>query len=72
MRGWLGLLLQICRVEDVIVEGIITGSVIHFHWVRDVVVLSSGVITASGLGMPSGFYFYKDFDSIGNLNNISI
>lgn len=68
MRGWLGLLLQICRVEDVIVEGIITGSVIHFHWVRDVVVHSSGAITASGLGMPSGFYFYKDFDSIGDLN----
>lgn len=42
---------QICRVEDVIVEGIVSGSVIHFHWVRAVAVHSSGVISASGLGM---------------------
>lgn len=42
--------LQICRVEDIINEGIITGSVVHFHWVRTVVVHASGVISASGLG----------------------
>ncbi|XP_061994425.1 uncharacterized protein LOC133712334 [Rosa rugosa] len=54
MNSTLTFTLQICRVEDVIVEGIITGSVIHFHWVRDVVVHSSGVITASGLGCTGG------------------
>lgn len=43
--------LQICRVEDIIVEGLIEGSVVHFHWVRTVVVHRSGVISASGLGM---------------------
>ena len=48
---WIGFLLQICRVEDIIVEGIVTGSVVHFHWVRTVVVHSSGAISASGLGM---------------------
>lgn len=49
---WLvGLFLQICRVEDIIVEGLIEGSVIHFHWVRTVVVHCSGMISASGLGM---------------------
>ncbi|KAL0015634.1 hypothetical protein SO802_002703 [Lithocarpus litseifolius] len=46
--------LQICRVEDIIVEGIVTGSVVHFHWVRTVVVHSSGAISASGLGCIGG------------------
>lgn len=45
------LFLQICRVEDIIVEGLIEGSVVHFHWVRTVAIHSSGVISASGLGM---------------------
>lgn len=43
--------LQICRVEDIVIEGIVTGSVVHFHWVRTVVVHSSGEITTSALGM---------------------
>ena len=43
--------LQICRVEDIIVEGIVTGSVVHFHWVRTVIAHSSGAITTSALGM---------------------
>ncbi|KAK9266622.1 hypothetical protein L1049_003574 [Liquidambar formosana] len=50
----LSFTLQICRVEDVIVEGIITGSVVHFHWVRNVIVHSSGEISASGLGCTGG------------------
>lgn len=50
-NDWLGWLLQICRVEDISIEGIITGSVVHFHWVRTVVVRSSGAISASGLGI---------------------
>ncbi|KAG8636170.1 hypothetical protein MANES_16G106300v8 [Manihot esculenta] len=50
----LSFTLQICRVEDVIVEGMITGSVVHFHWVRNVVVQSSGAISASGLGCTGG------------------
>lgn len=53
INGWLIWQLQICRVEDVIVEGMITGSVVHFHWVRNVVVQSSGAISASGLGKMS-------------------
>ena len=40
-----------CRVEDVIVEGTIEGSVVHFHRARTVDVLPSGTINASGLGM---------------------
>ncbi|KAJ4959336.1 hypothetical protein NE237_026447 [Protea cynaroides] len=46
--------LQICRVEDITVEGIIKGSVVHFHSARTVVVQSSGTISASGLGCTGG------------------
>ncbi|KAK8553297.1 hypothetical protein V6N13_062106 [Hibiscus sabdariffa] len=46
--------LQICRVEDINVEGVVTGSVVHFHWVRTVVVRSSGQITTSALGCTGG------------------
>lgn len=50
-KGSSYVLMQICRVEDVIVEGLIEGSIIHFHWVRTVAVKPSGEIIASGLGI---------------------
>ncbi|XAR67080.1 hypothetical protein NMG60_11013510 [Bertholletia excelsa] len=50
----LAFTLQICRVEDISIEGLVEGSVVHFHWVRDVVVQSSGSIIASGLGCSAG------------------
>ncbi|XP_014509165.1 uncharacterized protein LOC106768496 isoform X1 [Vigna radiata var. radiata] len=50
----LAFTLQICRVEDVFVEGVITGSVVHFHWVRNVEVSYSGKISVSGLGCTGG------------------
>ncbi|XP_021835931.2 uncharacterized protein [Spinacia oleracea] len=46
--------LQICRVEDVSIEGVVEGSVVHFHWVRFVSVPPTGVISASGLGCIGG------------------
>ncbi|XP_039044220.1 uncharacterized protein LOC120183614 isoform X2 [Hibiscus syriacus] len=46
--------LQICRVEEITVEGLIKGSVVHFHWARSVSVQSSGVISASGMGCIGG------------------
>ncbi|KAH0940840.1 hypothetical protein HID58_000477 [Brassica napus] len=46
--------LQICRVEDITVEGLIKGSVIHFHLARTVVVRSSGTITGDGMGCKGG------------------
>ncbi|GMI97958.1 hypothetical protein like AT5G11700 [Hibiscus trionum] len=46
--------LQICRVEDITVEGLMKGSVVHFHWARSVSVQSSGVISASGMGCIGG------------------
>lgn len=54
-------LLQICRVEDISVEGTMTGSVVHFHWVRNVLVRSGGLVSASGLG--------NDFTSISILQH---
>ncbi|KAL8040499.1 hypothetical protein ABFX02_10G102100 [Erythranthe guttata] len=50
----LSFTLQICRVEDIIVEGLVEGSVVHFHLVRNVFVKSSGAISASGLGCTGG------------------
>ncbi|KMT03252.1 hypothetical protein BVRB_8g197950 [Beta vulgaris subsp. vulgaris] len=47
--------LQICRVEDVSIEGVVEGSVVHFHWVRVVAIPPTGVISASGLGCIGGF-----------------
>lgn len=45
------IFVQICRVEDISVEGTIQGNVIHFHRARSVVVQTTGAVTASGLGM---------------------
>ncbi|WCJ42610.1 hypothetical protein M5689_023407 [Euphorbia peplus] len=50
----LSFTLQICRVEYVTIEGMMTGSVVHFHWVRNVVVESSGMISVSSLGCSGG------------------
>ncbi|TMW90916.1 hypothetical protein EJD97_015047 [Solanum chilense] len=46
--------LQICRVEDIIVTGIIRGSIIHVHRARTVIVDYDGAITASELGCSKG------------------
>ncbi|XP_038888231.1 uncharacterized protein LOC120078090 isoform X2 [Benincasa hispida] len=46
--------LQICRVEDLIVNGIIEGSIIQIHRARTVIVNSNGMITASELGCDEG------------------
>ncbi|XP_078432105.1 uncharacterized protein LOC144703731 isoform X2 [Wolffia australiana] len=50
----LAFTLQICRVEDITISGILQGNVIHFHRTRSVVVQPSGVISASGLGCRGG------------------
>lgn len=42
--------LQICRVEDLLVNGIMMGSIIHIHRARTVIVDTDGMITASELG----------------------
>ncbi|KAG1330123.1 hypothetical protein COCNU_02G000910 [Cocos nucifera] len=50
----LSFTLQICRVEDIDVEGLVQGTVVHFHGARGVVVHSSGKISATGLGCKGG------------------
>lgn len=50
----LSFTLQICRVEDIDVAGLIQGSVVHFHRARTVLVHESGTISASGLGCKGG------------------
>ncbi|KAL9312530.1 hypothetical protein ACSQ67_017982 [Phaseolus vulgaris] len=46
--------LKIAIVEDILVEGLIEGSVVHFHRARTITVESSGIISASGMGCTSG------------------
>ncbi|KAK4802153.1 hypothetical protein SAY86_000356 [Trapa natans] len=46
--------LQICRVEDILVTGVIEGSIIHIHRARTVIVDPDGMITASELGCSDG------------------
>lgn len=41
---------QICRVEDILVGGLVKGSIIHFHRARTIVVSADGMLTASELG----------------------
>ena len=43
--------VKICRVEDILVQGLVEGSVVLFHRARTVTVQSSGIISASGMGM---------------------
>jgi len=42
--------LQICRVEDLLVNRIMKGSIIHIHRARTVIVDTDGMIAASELG----------------------
>ncbi|KAJ7958849.1 Ephrin type-B receptor [Quillaja saponaria] len=50
----LSFTLQICRVEDITVEGLVEGSVLHFHRARTITVESSGTISASKMGCTGG------------------
>ncbi|XP_050229370.1 uncharacterized protein LOC126678510 isoform X2 [Mercurialis annua] len=50
----LSFTLQVCRVEDITVEGLIKGSVVHFHRARTVSVPSTGTISASRMGCTGG------------------
>ncbi|XP_071706226.1 uncharacterized protein [Rutidosis leptorrhynchoides] len=54
--------LQICRVEDIVVNGMIKGSVIQIHRAMSVVIDTEGTITASELGCQNGF-------GLGNYSN---
>ncbi|EPS64424.1 hypothetical protein M569_10357 [Genlisea aurea] len=50
----LSFTLQICRVEDILVEGSVEGSVVQFHRARSIFVQSSGMISTSGMGCHGG------------------
>ncbi|XP_042002444.1 uncharacterized protein LOC121751713 [Salvia splendens] len=50
----LAFTLQICRVEDILVEGFVQGSVVHFHRARTINVQPTGVISTSGMGCHGG------------------
>ncbi|AQK84594.1 hypothetical protein ZEAMMB73_Zm00001d037696 [Zea mays] len=46
--------LQICRVEDIDVSGLVQGTVVNFNRARSVTVQTSGTISATGLGCRGG------------------
>ncbi|CAL9044534.1 unnamed protein product [Musa banksii] len=50
----LSFTLQICRVEDLTISGIIRGSIIHIHRARTVAIDADGIISASELGCKEG------------------
>lgn len=47
--------MQICRVEDIDISGLVQGSVINFNRARSVTVQTSGTISATGLGIIFSF-----------------
>ncbi|XP_075641458.1 uncharacterized protein LOC142613134 isoform X2 [Castanea sativa] len=62
----LSFTLQICRVEDITVEGLIKGSVVHFHRARTISVQSSGIISASGMGCTGGVGGGRVLSNVGS------
>lgn len=50
----LSFTLQICRVEDILIEGLIEGSVVHVHRARTVTVPSTGTVSTSKMGCVRG------------------
>lgn len=44
---------QVCRVEDILVNGLVKGSIVHIHRARTVIIDTNGTVTASGLGICS-------------------
>ncbi|GJN05573.1 hypothetical protein PR202_ga23214 [Eleusine coracana subsp. coracana] len=54
LNSSLSFTLQVCRVEDIDVWGLVQGTVIHFNRARSVIVHTSGIISASGLGCRTG------------------
>ncbi|AQK90706.1 hypothetical protein ZEAMMB73_Zm00001d008789 [Zea mays] len=54
LNSSLSFTLQVCRVEDIDVWGVVQGTVIHFNRARSVTVHTSGTISATGFGCRSG------------------
>ncbi|KAL6608326.1 hypothetical protein ACP70R_041389 [Stipagrostis hirtigluma subsp. patula] len=54
LNSSLSFTLQICRVEDIDVSGLVQGTVINFNRARSVTVERSGTISATGLGCRGG------------------
>nr|GEW67291.1 hypothetical protein [Tanacetum cinerariifolium] len=49
-----GDIVHICRVEDRLIEGLIQGSVMHFHMMRTVTVPLMGIVSTSRMGRTGG------------------
>ncbi|XP_020170112.1 uncharacterized protein [Aegilops tauschii subsp. strangulata] len=54
LNSSLSFTLQICRVEDIDVSGLVQGTVINFNRARNVTIQRHGSISATGLGCRGG------------------
>ncbi|OEL17997.1 hypothetical protein BAE44_0020981 [Dichanthelium oligosanthes] len=63
LNSSLSFTLQICRVEDIDVSGLVQGTVINFNRARSVTVQTSGTISATGLGCRGGIGQGKTLNS---------
>lgn len=52
--------MQICRVEDIDVSGLVQGTVINFNRARNVTIQRHGSISATGLGNTSLFLVFQN------------
>lgn len=51
--------MKICRVEDILVQGLVEGSVVLFHRAGTITVQSSGIISTSGMGMTLALFLFS-------------
>lgn len=51
--------VKICRVEDILVQGLVEGSVVLFHRALTVTVQSSGIISTSGMGIICAHFSFQ-------------
>lgn len=51
--------MKICRVEDILVQGLVEGSVVLFHRAGTITVQSSGIISTSGMGSTLALFRFS-------------
>lgn len=61
-------ILQICRVEDLTVSGLVMGSIIDIHRARTVSIEEDGIISASELGYATFFYLIFGEENMSDLS----
>lgn len=53
--------VQICRVEDVDIDGTVLGSTVHVQRVRTISISNDGILSASALGLLYPIFCMRSF-----------